>query len=313
MCPPLALDRHYAAAYFEDLAAPRVQPSSNTNPSLVAFKPDYAKTLHANHHGKELERLHTRLRAFFPEFRAQLECGFKLVLFGYGSKIDLVDEFAETFLDHLDCYTVYAHRQVDEQDIPASVARPTALVVHNFHRLAAHIRSRLLADSMLLLVATVNGELAQSENGDLLYHDFTTYTPYTVDELRWLAGDSLAKGGSSESNVAGGSGGARFVLQSLTSNARQIFCILAEWQLLQEESREQLDENTSGEEATASRGLPEHVLYQKASEQLLVSSELAFRSLLTEFVDHELVVELNGGLSIPLGTQELRQLLATLQ
>lgn len=312
MCPPLAIDRHYSTAYFENLASSRIQPSSNTNPPLVAFKPDYAKTLYSNHHSKELQHLHARLRAFFPEFRAQLDSGFKLILFGYGSKIDLVNEFVEMFLDNIDCYTVYADRQVDGRDIPDSVSRPIAIVVHGFHRLDARIKDRLLADSMVQLVATVNGELVQSKNGDIIYHDFTTYIPYTVDELQPLMNDSLIKGGSSESSSA--IGGARFVLQSLTSNARQIFCILAEWHLLQEESREQLDEDANCEEVAVSRGgLPEHVLYQKASEQLLVSSELAFRSLLTEFVDHELVVELNGGLSIPLGRQDLRQLVATFQ
>lgn len=54
--------------------------------------------------------------------------------------------------------------------------------------------------------------------------------------------------------------------------------------------------------------LPSHVLFQRATEQLLVSNEASFRMILAEFVDHELVVESSDGLSIPLSNDELYNL-----
>ncbi|XP_041970939.1 origin recognition complex subunit 2 [Aricia agestis] len=93
----------------------------------------------------------------------------------------------------------------------------------------------------------------------------------------------------------------RSVHKSLTANAKGIFKVIAEYQL---EHQKQAHYT----------GLPFKDLYSKAREQFLVSSDLALRAQLTEFLDHKLVKykrTYDGGenLVIPIESALLQQFL----
>ena len=69
--------------------------------------------------------------------------------------------------------------------------------------------------------------------------------------------------------------------------------------------------------AEAEVGIDYRLLYQKASEEFICSSEMSFRTLLKEFHDHEMIVSRRdaGGsevLGVPLGREELEGVLEDL-
>ncbi|KAF2200850.1 ORC2-domain-containing protein [Delitschia confertaspora ATCC 74209] len=126
-----------------------------------------------------------------------------------------------------------------------------------------------------------------------LHHDTTTFSPYvaeldaveTVNELLGRSGRRI-----------GGRDGVGFVLRSLPENARSLFRILVTEQLaLMLDDME--DPSFDGEPATprnkstdaAAQGIEYRVLYHKAVEEFVCSSEVGFRTLLKEFHDHQMV------------------------
>lgn len=134
---------------------------------------------------------------------------------------------------------------------------------------------------------------------------------------------------------AKGKDGVRWVLKSLPENAKGLYRILIAEILANMEN--ELDENDNddgddeddndGEGPTARRrnrddgegpgGIEYRILYQKAVEEFLCSSEMAFRTLLKEFHDHQMVVSQKGQgggevLGVPLRREEMESLLEDL-
>lgn len=292
----LSLDRFRATAYF-DLHSnkTRIDPSENSDPALLNHKKlDFFTLPHLTHHA-EISTLHTRLHALFPEFKIQLMSGFRIVVYGYGTKISLLDEFVNEYMNDIDTFVVYAHRR-DKVILPDEFTRPTALVVHNLQFMEK--RERYLNDGMIQLIGSVNQEVIVGR--DIIYHDFTTMHSYTAEELQVIDMDSLHFNDIDLNRSIEGVG---LVLSSVTENGKEIFRLLARMQL---EYTSSIDIDDHG-----GRGfvLPSHILFQRANEQLLVSNEAAFRMILTEFIDHEVVVESADGLYIPLNDDELCKLI----
>ncbi|KAF2715320.1 ORC2-domain-containing protein [Pleomassaria siparia CBS 279.74] len=135
-----------------------------------------------------------------------------------------------------------------------------------------------------------------------LFHDATTFAPYdaeidvveTVNELLGRSGRRI-----------GGRDGVGFVLRSLPENARSLFKLLVEEQLgllLMGDDYggfDQDDEPTTPRNkkivrakhasTESAQGVEYRVLYLKAVEQFVCSSEVGFRTLLKEFHDHQMV------------------------
>lgn len=89
------------------------------------------------------------------------------------------------------------------------------------------------------------------------------------------------------------------VFHSLTVNGKRIYLMLIKHQI----------DNKSGSQY---QGLPFKELYSKCRESFLVSSDLALRAQLTEFVDHKMVKikRANNGaenLTIPIDNKLLHQ------
>ncbi|KAI0023529.1 ORC2-domain-containing protein [Xylariomycetidae sp. FL0641] len=172
-------------------------------------------------------------------------------------------------------------------------------------QLAAHPRVRLAcsadtADFALLWDAGLRAAFA------FLFHDATTFAPLevdAVDDVHELLGRARAR------RVAGREGVA-FVLRSLPENARSLFRLLVgEVLVLMEE-----DGDGGGAEGP---GVEYRMLYQKAVEEFVCSSEMAFRTLLKEFHDHQIITSRKDVLgtellSVPFRKEELEAILEDL-
>ncbi|KAM3967183.1 origin recognition complex subunit 2 [Aphomia sociella] len=99
--------------------------------------------------------------------------------------------------------------------------------------------------------------------------DVTTFLPYNEETSYENSLMSHRSGALQLSSL-------KSVYLSLTSNAKGIFNIIIEYQL-------------ENQKQAHYQGLPFKDLYSKCREQFLVSSDLALRAQLTEFLDHKLV------------------------
>ena len=126
---------------------------------------------------------------------------------------------------------------------------------------------------------------------NFLFHNCTTFQPYTsevdvVDEVHELLGRSGRR--------VGGKEGVSFVLKSLPENAKSLFRVLVGEQLAAMDENLAAgfrglddDDDYDNERHASSAGRNEpgveyKVLYQKACEEFICSSEMSFRTLLKE-------------------------------
>jgi origin recognition complex subunit 2 len=159
------------------------------------------------------------------------------------------------------------------------------------------------------------------------FHDGTTYVPYEaelsiVDDVHDLLGRKGRR--------IGGKDGVGFVLKSLPKNARNLYRVLLTeiLAILTDEMDDQMTKahDEDGDDLPAAKkslgsdgdvGVDLRLLYQKASEEFICSSEMNFRTLLKEFHDHEMIVSKRdaGGtevLGVPLGREEMEGILEDL-
>ena len=131
-----------------------------------------------------------------------------------------------------------------------------------------------------------------------------------------------------------GKEGVGFVLRSLPENARNLYRVLVAEALAGMDdgvggggdagaSDEEDDNGDNGEHGTRrttsnEEGAVEYrVLYQKAVEEFICSSEMAFRTLLKEFHDHQMIVSRKDGtgtemLGVPFRREEMEAILEDL-
>ncbi|KAL9117663.1 MAG: hypothetical protein Q9187_005797 [Circinaria calcarea] len=204
-----------------------------------------------------------------------------------------------------------------------------------------HLLAALSVHSSIRLVITCDTpsfpllwDITLRECFNWVFHDTTTFVPYddgkgtgevggVVDSVNELMGRKGASGKGRE--------GVRWVLKSLPENARGLYRILiAEILASADEGGENEDaandddepdeaRNTRGRRGNGdeSSGVDYRVLYQKAVEEFLCSSEMAFRTLLKEFHDHQMVVSRRDGvggevLGVPLRREEMEGVLEDL-
>ncbi|XP_063824530.1 origin recognition complex subunit 2 [Ostrinia nubilalis] len=131
--------------------------------------------------------------------------------------------------------------------------------IKNIHTIATidHINAPLLWD---------HSKLSKFK---FTWWDVTTFLPYT-EETSFENSIMTQRSGALQLSSL------RSVYQSLTTNAKGIFNIIIKYQL-------------ENQKLSHYQGLPFKDLYSKCREQFLVSSDLALRAQLTEFLDHKLV------------------------
>jgi origin recognition complex subunit 2 len=170
-----------------------------------------------------------------------------------------------------------------------ALRRPTTQII--LSRLSSHPQIHLVASadhpSFPLLW---DSSLRSTFN--FLFHDCTTFQPYTsemdvVEEVHELLGRSGRR--------VGGKEGVSFVLKSLPENAKNLFRVLVGEQLAAMDESigtgfggadddDDYDDNDrhTGNFGKNEPGVEYKVLYQKACEEFICSSEMSFRTLLKE-------------------------------
>lgn len=184
-------------------------------------------------------------------------------------------------------------------------------------RLAATPRIRLLltADTPNF---PVMWDISLRDQFNLLFHDSTTFSPFVVEsdvveEVHALLGRKGQR--------VGGKEGVGFVLKSLPENARNLYRLLLTELITVLDDGHQSDEEGAGDGAggrsAEDQGIEFRLLYQKATEEFIASSEMMFRTLLKEFHDHQMItsrMDPSGMeiLGVPLSRDEMEGVLEDL-
>jgi origin recognition complex subunit 2 len=288
----------------------------------------------------------------FGQWIFELSQGFNLLLYGYGSKRKLLLSFAEKIYTRPGSVVVVNGflPGIKIKDVLGTVVTALLGTNHNvklgaspndmlenllslldepsaqkmtvvFHNLDGEalrqersqaIIARLAAHPKISLVASIDHirapllwDAARVSQFNFLWHDATTFEPYTV-EIPPDEALSLVDG----AGRAGGTKGVKYVLASLPSNAKSLFRILVSHQL-----QAMVDDGDAGKGKkvdASDYGVEYRVLYQRAVGEFICSNDVAFRTLLKEYVrpnfpskESELINEKIHG--SPNGYQQERQ------
>lgn len=264
----------------------------------------------------------------FDQWQFELSQGFNILLYGYGSKRKLLMEFAKQIYTNPSSLVVINGYvpTLTVKDILSSIANAIlgqghnvklgsnpnemldnviaildsdevsklTLIIHNLDGESIRgersqvLIARLCAHRKISLVATIDHlrapllwDAARASQYNFLWHDATTFAPYAVESS---IDESLALIGGSKR--AGGTKGAKHVLSSLNMNARSLFRVLISHQL-----EAMMDDPMAGQGgANEEWGIEYRVFYQKAVEEFLCSNDMAFKTLLKEYVSPYLLI-----------------------
>lgn len=165
------------------------------------------------------------------------------------------------------------------------------------------IFATLASSSHIHLLATCDNpsfprlfESSAREQFNFLFHDTTTFESYAPVEVGSVVDTMNELLGRSGRSVKGKEG-VGFVLRSLPENARNLYRILIA-ELLAAMDNGIEDNDALGPERGSRKvaggvgvvgRMAVRVLYQKAVEEFICTSDMAFRTLLKEFQDHQMV------------------------
>ncbi len=195
------------------------------------------------------------------------------------------------------------------------------------------VLSKMAAHPLVNVIATVDTPTfpllwssTLLDQFNFVFHDCTTFASYeaeisVVDDIYDLLGRKGRR--------IGGKEGIGFVLKSLPPNARNLYRILLSevLSIIMEDAEnayhhdgEDEDMGRSqrqGQQSAEEIGVEYRLLYQKASEEFICSSDMNFRFLLKEFHDHQMITSRRDGggtelLCIPLGKEEMQSVLEDL-
>ncbi|XP_053328240.1 origin recognition complex subunit 2 [Spea bombifrons] len=259
-----------------------------------------------------IDMLSEQHEALFYKWMLQLHLGFNIVLFGLGSKRNLIEKFrtcllqdslhivingffpsitvkfilnsiTEAALDHTGTFrSLLDQMNFIVQKFKDDLSLELYLLIHN-------LDSQMLRGDK---IQQVLGQLASLPNIHLLSSIDHINAPLMWDQSKqslynWLwyettTYSSYAEETSYENSLLVKHSGAlalsslTHVLRSLTPNARGIFRLLAEYQLANKDN-------------PSFSGLSFQDFYQLCREAFLVNSDLTLRAQLTEFRDHKLI------------------------
>ncbi|KAF4449820.1 origin recognition complex subunit 2 [Fusarium austroafricanum] len=273
-----------------------------------------------DHHEADIDFLESLHAESFPQWAFELSQGFNLCLYGYGSKRRLLQKLSSHLCsssrkdkgDKIVIINGYAtnttmreilstvgaavdpsHRIPLAQPaimVPtilshlATTSSTLTLIVNSIDaaplrkpgsqsalaQLAAHPQIRLVCSADTPDFALL-WDIGVRSAFNMVFHDCTTFAPYgaeldVVDEVHELLGRNAHR--------VNGREGVAFVLRSLPENAKNLFRLLVGEVLIAIE-----EEGDGGDEPT---GVEYRMVYNKAVEEFICSSEMAFRTLLKE-------------------------------
>ncbi|KAI0456810.1 origin recognition complex subunit 2-domain-containing protein [Xylaria acuta] len=273
-------------------------------------------------HEDDIEFLDSIHVQSFPQWAFELSQGFSVCLYGYGSKRALLHKFAKhiynTISDH-DSHRIvvvngYVRANMSSlRDILSVIAGaiepkhklaaggPSVMMENLKSLLSAHdttvtvvlnsidavplrrpgfqpILAQLAAHPQIQFVCsadtpdfTLLWDSSLRSSFSFVFHDCTTFVPFTaeleiVDDVHELLGRKARR--------VGGKEGVTYVLRSLTDNARNLYRLLVGEVLIAMDD----EADSSGENP----GVEYRMIYNKAVEEFICSSEMAFRTLLKE-------------------------------
>lgn len=325
--------------YFMMNSSKKIATSDHTlarlkNMNIQDNSPD---TVHiSTEHRKKIAELNYNHRQLFDRWLYELSENFSIILYGIGSKRTLLQQFQTEKLNKFPCIMVNGFfPSLTIKDILESIVVDllgNTTVPSNIGSVVKLIDSQLSENSvdLFLIVNNIDGPMLRNSksqvtlaslsqiknvhtiatidhiNAPLLWDysklskynfswwDVTSFVPYT-EETSFENSIMTHKSGALQLSSL------RSVYQSLTSNSKGIFTILIEHQL-------------ANQKQAHYQGLPFKDLYSKCREQFLVSSDLALRAQLTEFLDHKLVkmkrtLDGSENLMIPINNALLQQFL----
>lgn len=152
-------------------------------------------------------------------------------------------------------------------------------------------------------------DLFKLKSFNFLWHDLTTYEPYTVE----MSFRDVLSMGKSKKFV--GNKGAKYVLSSLTKNARNLYKILLTKQLEIMRNTTTTKAGRNGLKGSIKLGIEFKQLYNTCLEEFVTSNEISFRTMLGEFVEHKMcsAVKDEAGVEmvfVPFNFDEMEKLLA---
>ncbi|CAK1546096.1 unnamed protein product [Leptosia nina] len=287
-------------------------------------------------HGMKIADLIQSYAQLFDRWLYVLSENFNIIVYGIGSKRSVLHKFQQEKLQNVPCVVINGYfpsltiKSVLEAiviDLLGNSQLPTNmsdivtlidnqlrdsetdlfLIIHNMDGTMlrnSKAQSVLASISQLKNVHTIasidhiNAPLlwdhSKLSKFNFSWWDVTTFLPYT-DETSYENSLMTQRSGALQLSSL------KSVYQSLTTNARGIFNAIIEYQL-------------ENQKQSHYQGLPFKDLYSKSREQFLVSSELALRAQLTEFLDHKLVrikrtLDGSENLIIPIDSILLQQFL----
>ncbi|KAI1415403.1 ORC2-domain-containing protein [Hypoxylon sp. FL1857] len=306
-------------------------------------------------HAEDVEFLESIHVESFPQWTFELSQGFSVCLYGYGSKRALLHKFAkhvyDKYSDHIANKIVVINGYVRTSSL-REILSTVASAVNPAHKVPAGNASAMLDSVKALLsshevvvtvilnsvdaaplrragIQPVLAQLAAHPNIRLIcsadtpdfpllwdsslrssfnfvFHDCTTFAPFTaelevVDDVHELLGRKARR--------VGGKEGVTYVLRSLPENAKNLF------RLLVGEVLATMDDGGAADGENP--GVEYRILYNKAVEEFICSSEMAFRTLLKEFHDHQMITSRKDVLgtellSLPFQKEELEAILEDL-
>lgn len=263
-------------------------------------------------HNKQLKRIAIENQEQFTKWLHVLNEGFNVLLYGLGSKIKILSKFREHYLRNMPVLVIDGFfPSLSIKDIVNSIIKdilelsdnPTNvydacdvitrkmsttrnisfyIIINNIegeplkNQQAQTVLSKLAAVPSIHVIASIDHISApliwvntQLSKFNFVWYNASSYLPYvreTSFETSSIVQQPKTLVLSSLNNV----------FLSLTSKTKGIYLIIVKYQLEHEKVKHY-------------KGLPFKKLYWACREAFLVSSDLALRSQLTEFVDHEMV------------------------
>ncbi|NWQ63201.1 ORC2 protein, partial [Neopipo cinnamomea] len=258
---------------------------------------------------KELNRQHESL---FSKWMLQLHLGFNIVLYGLGSKHDLLEKFRTSLLQDSVHLVVNGYfPSITVRSILNSITEEVLDHIGTFRSpldQLEFITKRFEEDSSLelyVLIHNLDGQMLRGERSQQILAQLSSlpsvYLIASIDHINaplmwdqaklslynWLWYETTTfspyvEETSYENSLLVQQSGSlalsslTHVLCSLTPNARGIFRLLAQYQLEKKDN-------------PSYPGLSFQDFYQQCREAFLVNSDLTLRAQLTEFRDHKLI------------------------
>ncbi|KAI9807302.1 MAG: Origin recognition complex subunit 2 [Piccolia ochrophora] len=304
-------------------------------------------------HAPEIAHLSSLHARSFPQWRFELSEGFNICLYGWGSKRDLAMSFADFLHQHssdpptvlvVNGYTpnltprailhLLSTTLLPSQPKPVldpstllsllpTTSPPPLVIIHSIDALPLRrpatqsLLASLASHPCLTLLATADHpsfpllwDASTRAAFNFLHHDTTTFAPLAAEtDPVGAVHDLLCRTG----RRVGGKEGVAFVLKSLSGNARSLYRMLVAECLGDDGGADAVGDGGGDGEA----GVEYRVLYHKAVEEFVCSNEVAFRTLLKEFHDHQMLSSRKDVLGtellwVPFPRQELEAILEDL-